>query len=39
MAEIIEQGRLMEWCRESIKWAQKEHGKENIVSAVLHMDE
>ena len=39
MAEIIEQGRLMEWCRESIKWAQREHGKENIVSAVLHMDE
>lgn len=39
MAEIIEQGRLMEWCRESIKWAQKEHGKDNIVSAVLHMDE
>ena len=39
MAEIFEQGRLMEWCRESIKWAQKEHGKENIVSAVLHMDE
>lgn len=39
MAEIIEYGRLMEWCRESIKWAQKEHGKENIVSAVLHMDE
>lgn len=39
MAEIIEQGRLMEWCRELIKWAQKEHGKENIVSAVLHMDE
>lgn len=39
MAEIIEQGRLMEWCRESIKWAQKEHGKENIESAVLHMDE
>lgn len=39
MAEIIEQGRLMEWCRESVKWAQREHGKENIVSAVLHMDE
>ena len=39
MAEIIEQGRLMEWCRESVKWAQLEHGKENIVSAVLHMDE
>lgn len=39
MAEIIGQGRLMEWCRESIKWAQKEHGKDNIVSAVLHMDE
>lgn len=39
MAEIIAQGRLMDWCRESVKWAQNEHGKENIVSAVLHMDE
>lgn len=39
MAEIIAQGRLLDWCRESVKWAQKEHGKENIVSAVLHMDE
>ena len=39
MAEIIAQGRLMEWCLESVKWAQHEHGKENIVSAVLHMDE
>lgn len=39
MAEIIAQGRLIDWCRESVKWAQREHGKENIVSAVLHMDE
>lgn len=39
MAEIIEKGQLMDWCRQSIKWAQNEHGKENIVSAVLHMDE
>lgn len=39
MAEIIARGRLMDWCRESVKWAQREHGKENIVSAVLHMDE
>lgn len=39
MAEIIAQGRLMDWCRESVKWAQREHGKENIVSVVLHMDE
>lgn len=39
MAEIIAQGRLMEWCRESVRWAQHEHGKDNIVSAVLHMDE
>lgn len=39
MAEIIEKGQLIEWCRESVKWAQQEHGKENIVSAVLHMDE
>lgn len=39
MVEIIAQGRLMDWCRESVKWAQREHGKENIVSAVLHMDE
>lgn len=39
MAEIIAQGRLMDWCRESVTWAQREHGMENIVSAVLHMDE
>lgn len=39
MAEIIAQERLMDWCRESVKWAQREHGKDNIVSAVLHMDE
>lgn len=39
MAEIIARGRLMDWCRESVTWAQREHGKENIVSAVLHMDE
>ena len=39
MAEIIAEGRLIDWCRESVKWAQREHGKENIVSAVLHMDE
>ena len=39
MAEIISKGLFDDWCRESIKWAQDTHGAENIVSAVLHMDE
>ena len=37
---LIEQnGRLDEWCDDSLEWLQETFGKENIVSAVLHMDE
>ena len=38
--KLIEQnGRLDEWCDDNLKWLYKTYGKENIVSAVLHMDE
>lgn len=36
---ITNEGKFDDWCRSSIKWAQDTHGKENVVSAVLHMDE
>ena len=39
MAEIISRGLFDDWCNESVRWAQETHGAENIVSAVLHMDE
>lgn len=32
-------GKLDEWCDDNIKWLQDTFGKENVVSAVLHMDE
>lgn len=38
--KLIEQsGRLDEWCGDNLNWLQETFGKENIVSAVLHMDE
>lgn len=38
--KLIEQnGRLDEWCDDNLKWLRETFGKENIVSAVLHMDE
>ena len=39
MAEIISKGLFDDWCYKSVRWAQETHGVENIVSAVLHMDE
>lgn len=39
MKRIQSESKLDEWCRDSIKWLQKEFGRDNIVSAVLHMDE
>ena len=39
MIRIQAEGKLDEWCRDSVKWLQKEFGKDNVVSAVLHMDE
>lgn len=39
MQRIMNEGKFDDWCRSSIKWTQDTHGKENVVSAVLHMDE
>lgn len=39
MKRIEQNGRLDEWCDDNLKWLHKTYGKENIVSAVLHMDE
>lgn len=30
---------LLQWAKDSVKWAQKTWGKENVVSASLHVDE
>ena len=32
-------GKLDEWCNDNMEWLQNTFGKENVVSAVLHMDE
>ncbi len=39
MKLIGQNGRLDEWCDDNLKWLRETFGKENIVSAVLHMDE
>lgn len=39
MKLIGQNGRLDEWCDDNLKWLREMFGKENIVSAVLHMDE
>ena len=39
MQFIQSEGRLDEWCKDSMKWLGDTFGKENIVSAVLHLDE
>lgn len=39
MQRIQAEGRLDEWCKDSVEWLQEEFGKENVVSAVLHVDE
>ena len=36
---ITNKGRLDEWCNDNLKYLADTFGKENIVSAVLHMDE
>lgn len=33
------EGRLDEWCDDNLQWLHHTFGKENTVSAVLHMDE
>ena len=39
MERIQQEGRLDDWCKQSVEWMQETFGKENLVSAVLHMDE
>ena len=39
MEQIEQTGRLDEWCKDNIDWLHKTFGADNVVSAVLHMDE
>lgn len=39
MERITSEGRLDEWCNDNLKYLADTFSKENIVSAVLHMDE
>ena len=36
---IAQEGRLKAWCADNLAWLRKTFGAENVVSAVLHMDE
>jgi FtsZ-binding cell division protein ZapB len=39
LEQIQKSGRLNEWCDENLDWLRKTFGAENLVSAVLHLDE
>ena len=39
MIRVQDEGRLNEWCDDNLQWLHCTFGKENTVSAVLHMDE
>jgi len=39
MLRLQDKGQLDDWCRDNIEWLRKELGNENVVSAVLHLDE
>ena len=39
MERITNEGRLDEWCSDNLRYLADTFGRENIVSAVLHMDE
>ncbi len=39
MVRVQDEGRLDEWCDDNMQWLHRTFGKENTVSAVLHMDE
>ena len=39
MIRVQDEGRLDEWCDDNLQWLHCTFGKENTVSAVLHMDE
>ena len=39
MVRVQDEDRLNEWCDDNLQWLHRTFGKENTVSAVLHMDE
>ena len=39
MLKIQAEGKLDDWCRDSLDYLKKEFGEENIVAATLHLDE
>ncbi|MFV0289290.1 MAG: MobV family relaxase [Mangrovibacterium sp.] len=39
MKQIEQAGKLDDWSRDSLDWLKKTYGAENIVSAVVHLDE
>lgn len=39
MMQVQQSGRLNEWCNDNLQWLYKEFGRENTISAVLHMGE
>jgi hypothetical protein len=39
MVRIQADGKLDEWCKDTIEWLHDSFGKDNLVSAILHMDE
>lgn len=39
MKRIEAEGKLDQWCQDNIYWLRKTYGSDNLVSAVLHMDE
>lgn len=39
MQRIVQEGRLKAWCADNLEWLRRTFGAENVVSAVLHMDE
>ncbi|MFK8282951.1 MobV family relaxase [Capnocytophaga cynodegmi] len=39
MKQIEADGKLEEWCNDNLNWLKQTYGDENIVSAVLHLDE
>ena len=39
MMAIYKNGKLGEWCQDSIRYLYDTFGRENVVSAHLHMDE
>ena len=39
MKRIEQSDKLDDWCRDNLDWLKKTYGADNIVSAVLHLDE